>query len=69
MKKLIALLLIISLAIPVFAFPADAAEKLLGDVNGDGRITVSDATAVQRHIAGDNRSMAERDRILKEESL
>ncbi len=52
MKKLIALLLIISLAIPVFAFPADAAEKLLGDANGDGRITVSDATAVQRHIAG-----------------
>ena len=59
----------ISLAIPVFAFPADAAKKLLGDVNGDGRITVSDATAVQRDIAGDNRNMAERDRILKEESL
>ena len=69
MKKIIALLLMISLAIPVFVFPADAAEKLLGDVNGDGKITVSDATVVQRHISGDNRSMAERDRILKEESL
>lgn len=51
MKKLIASLLIIAIAISVFAFPAYAAEKLLGDVNGDGRITVSDATAIQRHVA------------------
>lgn len=31
---------------------AEAAEYLLGDVNGDGEVNIIDATAIQRHIAG-----------------
>lgn len=51
MKKLTAILLTITLAIIMFMIPANAAEKILGDVNGDGMVTVSDATAIQRYLA------------------
>ena len=54
MKKLTAFLLTITLAITMFIIPANAADAedmLLGDVNGDGMVTVSDATAIQWHLA------------------
>ncbi len=52
MKKLTAILLTITLAITLFIIPANAVEKLFGDVNGDGKVTVSDANAIQSHLAG-----------------
>ena len=31
--------------------PEEADEPLIGDVNGDGQITIDDATMLQRHLA------------------
>ena len=51
MKKLISLFLILSIISALSVYSASAAERLMGDVNGDGFVSVSDATDIQRHIA------------------
>ena len=51
MKKLISLFVILSIISALSVYSASAAERLMGDVNGDGFVSVSDATDIQRHIA------------------
>lgn len=51
MKKLISLFVILSIMSALSAYSASAAERLMGDVNGDGFVSISDATDIQRHIA------------------
>ena len=38
-------------AVVVLYTPEEADEPLIGDVNGDGQITIDDATMLQRHLA------------------
>ena len=42
MKKLISLFLILSIISALSVYSASAAERLMGDVNGDGFVSVSD---------------------------
>ena len=53
MKKIISIFVIIVLALSPTAVSAtaQAVEFVLGDVNGDGIVSISDATAIQRHLA------------------
>lgn len=53
MKKIISIFVIIVLALSPAAVSAtaQAVEFVLGDVNGDGIVSISDATAIQRHLA------------------
>ena len=54
MKKTIRLtsvLLTICLTIPAFTVYASDDQRLIGDVNNDGFVTITDVTAVQRHLA------------------
>lgn len=51
MKKLISLFVILSIISALSVYSASAAERLMGDVNGDGFVSVSDATDIQIHIA------------------
>ncbi len=34
-----------------FTIPAETTGYILGDVDGDGKVTIIDATAIQRHLA------------------
>jgi len=45
---LVALLAVILICSTVYAIPGD----IVGDVNGDGKITTLDLAAIQRHIIG-----------------
>ena len=67
MKKIIALLLTVSFTVMLFVVPSAAAAEttLYGDANGDGTLTVSDATSVQRHLAKINTLSDERLRAAK----
>ena len=51
MKKLISLFVLLSIMFSVSSYSASAADRLMGDVNGDGFVSISDATDIQRHIA------------------
>ena len=53
MKKIISIFVIIVLALSPAAVSAtaQAVEFVLGDVNGDGIVSISDVTAIQRHLA------------------
>ena len=53
MKKLISLfvILVLTLSPAAVSATAQAVEFVLGDVNGDGIVSISDATAIQRHLA------------------
>ena len=53
MKKIISFFVILALALSPAAVSAtaQAVEFVLGDVNGDGIVSISDATAIQRHLA------------------
>ena len=48
MKKMICLLLTICMMIPISVLSPSAAETLLGDSDGDGAVTIMDATVIQR---------------------
>ena len=53
MKKIISIFVILALALSPAAVSAtaQAVEFVLGDVNGDGIVSISDVTAIQRHLA------------------
>ncbi len=51
MKKLISIIFFLSIMFSVSSYPASATDRLMGDVNGDGFVSISDATDIQRHIA------------------
>lgn len=53
MKKIISIFVIIALALSPAAVSAtaQAVEFVFGDVNGDGIVSISDVTAIQRHLA------------------
>lgn len=53
MKRLISIFVIFALAfaLTATAVSAQASEYILGDVNGDGIVSIGDATAIQRHLA------------------
>ena len=53
MKKIISFFVILALALSPAAISAtaQAVEFVLGDVNGDGIVSISDVTAIQRHLA------------------
>lgn len=51
MKKPLLLIMILSILFALSANPASATSRLMGDVNGDGIVSISDATDIQRHIA------------------
>ena len=44
-------ILTICLFIPTVNVSATQTQRLLGDVNNDGRVTISDVTSLQRHLA------------------
>lgn len=52
MKKILALLLTATLMLGSVSAGALSANPLRGDTNGDGELTVKDATLIQKHIAG-----------------
>lgn len=53
MKKTLSLTSIILILFILFALPTSAADQyLLGDTDGDGKITILDATAIQRLLSG-----------------
>lgn len=52
MKKLLAALLAATLAVSSFSVSALSADPVRGDTNGDGELTIKDATIIQKHIAG-----------------
>ena len=49
--RLLSVILTICLFIPVVNVSSAETRRLLGDVNNDGIVTISDVTALQRHIA------------------
>lgn len=49
--RLMSVILTIGLMIPAFNVSAAQSQRLLGDVNFDGIVTISDVTALQRHLA------------------
>ena len=51
MKKTISLIMILSILFVLSAYPVSATNRLMGDVNGDGIVSISDATDIQRHLA------------------
>ena len=51
MKKMISIIISLSILFALSAYSASAAGRLFGDVNGDGVVSISDATAIQRHLA------------------
>ena len=51
MKKTISLIMILSILFVLSAYPVSATNRLMGDVNGDGLVSISDATYIQRHLA------------------
>lgn len=51
LKHLTAVMLIAAMMATMFTCGASAAERLLGDVDGDGEVTVNDATYIQRALA------------------
>lgn len=53
MKKLLSIFVIFALvfALTTTAVSAQTSEYILGDVNGDGIVSISDVTAIQRHLA------------------
>lgn len=51
MKKTISLIMIPSILFVLSAYPVSATNRLMGDVNGDGIVSISDATDIQRHLA------------------
>lgn len=50
--KIIAIILIVITALISLIVPAKAANIQIGDVNGDGHITISDATLIQKYLSG-----------------
>ena len=54
MKKFISLVLTLALILSLSVAPSVSAAKknIYGDANGDGRLNISDVTAIQRHLAG-----------------
>lgn len=60
MKKVIALLLAVVLTAALFAVPSISAVSILyGDADGDGSVTILDATRIQRHLASFEPSITE----------
>ena len=51
MKKMISLIMILNILFLLSAYPVSATNRLMGDVNGDGIVSISDATDIQRHLA------------------
>ena len=53
MKKLLSIFVIFALAfaLTATAVSSQTSESILGDVNGDGIVSISDVTAIQRHLA------------------
>lgn len=53
MKKVISIFVIFALAfaLTTITVSAQTSEYILGDVNGDGIVSISDVTAIQRHLA------------------
>ena len=51
MKKMISLFVILSIMSALSAYSASATTRHMGDVNGDGFVSISDATDIQKHIA------------------
>ena len=53
MKNLLSIFVIFALvfALTATAVSAQTSEYILGDVNGDGIVSISDVTAIQRHLA------------------
>ena len=51
MKKMISLIMILNILFVLSAYPVSATNRLMGDVNGDGIVSISDATDIQRHLA------------------
>ena len=49
--RLLSVILTICLFIPTVNVSATQTQRLLGDVNNDGRVTISDVTSLQRHLA------------------
>lgn len=50
--KIIAIILIVITALISLIVSAKAANIQIGDVNGDGHITISDATLIQKYLSG-----------------
>lgn len=50
--KTIAIILIVITALLSLIVPAKAANIQIGDVNGDGHITITDATLIQKYLSG-----------------
>ncbi|WP_294907585.1 dockerin type I domain-containing protein [uncultured Ruminococcus sp.] len=50
--KIIAIILIVITALLSLIVPAKAANIQIGDVNGDGHITIPDATLIQKYLSG-----------------
>ena len=48
--RLLSVILTICLFIPVVNVSSTETQRLLGDANNDGIVTISDVTALQRHI-------------------
>ena len=44
MKKMISLIMILNILFVLSAYPVSATNRLMGDVNGDGIVSISDAT-------------------------
>lgn len=51
-RKIIAVTLIVITALLSLIVPANAATIQTGDVNGDGQITITDATLIQKYLSG-----------------
>lgn len=51
-RKIIAITFIVITLILSLIVPVNAVNMQEGDVNGDGRITVADATLIQKHLSG-----------------
>ena len=50
MKRLTGLLIVVIMLLLVISVHAAETERIWGDANGDGMVTVLDVTAIQKHL-------------------
>ena len=51
-KRILVIIMAAAMIFSLMVFPAVAADYKLGDVNGDGRVTPADVTALRLYLAG-----------------
>ena len=51
LKRMLSIVVLCCIITQLFSLTAFATTELKGDVNGDGKVNVKDATAIQKHIA------------------